>query len=288
MTELSAVPATTATPLTLQQSSDQSAAERAALTELRHITVDPTNAVTTVYGAIPAIMALKPEVEATFKAFPMKYIDNLSVYASALLFAHTNWLFATTPSPELQELIAQAVRGRVRVVSVAETAAVHGLISPEVLKDLQGPKGHKNVALDLLGVTGVLRRNWAALEGKVPLTLSDLSSYEQIAQKVVQTVGEREMAPAADSAVSMERKRAYTVLIEAFEEVRAAVIYIRRKQGDADQIAPSPFAGRGGSKRKDEDEAEVEPTPGASTPANGASAAAAVPVGHPDSNPLAS
>ena len=286
MTEPSAVPAVTSSPLPLGQSFEQTAAERSALTELRHINVDPTNAVTTVYGAIPAIMALKPAIDATFKAFPMKFVDNLPLYASGALFAHTTWLFATTPSPEVQELIAQAVRGRGRVVSVAETAVVHGLIPAEVLKDLQGPKGHKNIAVDLIGVTGVLRRHWSALEGKVPLTLSDLASYEQLAQKLVQTLGERELAPAADSAAALDRKRAFTLLAEAYDEVRAAIVYVRRKHGDADQIAPSIYAGRGGSKRKEGDEEEVAPTPGASTTPSGA--AAAVPVGHPDSNPLAS
>jgi hypothetical protein len=150
---------------TLAQAFVETASERAAIVEPQHITVDVPSAVTTTYGSLPAIMALRAEIEATFKGFEVRHIDNLERYASAALYAHTRWLFAAEPSVPLQQLIAEAMKRRASLVSVLETASIYGLIPTEILQDLQGAKGHKNMAVDLIGVTGVLRQYWSALEG---------------------------------------------------------------------------------------------------------------------------
>lgn len=273
---------------TLAQAFLETAAERAAIQDPQHITVDVPSAVTTTYGALPAIMRLKPEIEATFKTFEVRYIDNLERYASGALYAHTRWLFSTEPSVPLQQLIADAMKQRGLFVAVLETASIYGLIPADILLDLQGAKGHKNMAVDLIGVTGVLRQYWSALEGKTPVSVADLEHAEQLGQQLVKALGAREQAPAADGAAAMDRKRAFTLLAVAYGEVRDAVLYVRRNSGDADQIAPSFYAGRGGSKKKESTEsAEAKPEPTTVAPTNGAATAPAVPVGHPDSSPFA-
>jgi hypothetical protein len=190
----------------------------------------------------------------------------------------------------LQQLIAEAMKRRASLVSVLETASIYGLIPAEILQDLQGAKGHKNMAVDLIGVTGVLRQYWSALEGKTPVSVADLEHTEQLGQQLVKALGAREQAPAVDNAAALDRKRAFTLLAVAYGEVRDAVLYLRRNSGDAEQIVPSLYAGRGGSKKKESAEgAEVpaESAPVAQTPTNGAGTSAAVPVGHPDSSPFA-
>lgn len=278
-------PAVLAVPfvqLSPAQSFQETAQERIEIVAPKHITVDIPSAVTTVFGAIPAIMAQKPAIDATFKAFPMRLIDRLPLYASGALYAHSTWLFSTTPTPELQELLLTCTGRRVRLVSVADTAVVHELIPADVLEDLQGAKGHRNVAVDIIGVCGVLRRHWTTLEGKVPLTLADLDRDEQMAHKLIQVIGARELAPAADGPAAQDRKLSWGLLAYAYDEIREAARYVRRAYGDLERIAPSFYAGRGGRGRKGDDEPEPQPVVSASDVQTGPS----VPAGHPDSNPL--
>jgi hypothetical protein len=78
------------------------------------------------------------------------------------------------------------------------------------------------------------------------------------------------------------------LFLEAYDEVRAAIAYVRRKEGDVDEIMPSLYAGRNGGMKKtavDEATKPVSPTapatdnhdapaaPAAPTPAAQATAA---------------
>jgi hypothetical protein len=291
--QLSAVPAVPSTgPLTMVEADRETAAERAAVTEPEHITVDVPTAVTVVYGAIAAILLMKELLAETFTKFPMHLIDRLETYASAALYAHTAWSFGLAPPAHLQELLAQVTKRRFRLVSVMETAVIHELVPADALDELQGPKGHKNVATDLMGAAEVLLNHWAALDGKVPVTRSELDQDRELGRKLLQALGQRDQAPSSSSHLAMERKRAFTLMAFAYSEARAGIAYVRRHAGDVDRIAPSIYAGRGGSKRK-EDETE-EPAPAAAVvdadtvPANGAGTGvrSLLPVGHPDSDPL--
>lgn len=299
MTEpLLAVPAVPATlPLTLVQASEQTASERAALPKLERIRVDIPTAVTIVYGAIPAILAQKTAIKENITKFQMQWIDKLEAYASAALYAHTAWQFSLAPPAFVQELIAQVTKRRGKLVSVLETVVIHELVPPDALAELQGPKGHKNIATDLIGAAEVLLNHWSVLENKVPVTRSDLEQDRELGHKLLQAIGQRDGAPAAARPLALERMRAYTLLLLAYSEVRAAVGYVRRHDGDADRISPTFFPGGRVSKRQEEEfgdeEAEADDAPVTGVvpvpPDAGAgpsSVRSAVPVGHPDSDPL--
>ena len=49
--------------------------------------------------------------------------------------------------------------------------------------------------------------------------------------------------------------------MKAYEEVRAAVQYVRYHEGDADSIIPSLFASRGGRKKANDDAGNKPQTP---------------------------
>jgi hypothetical protein len=271
----------------------QTAPDRAAVIKEERITVDIPTAVTILYGSIPAILAQKEAIKETFTKFPMHLIDNLETYASACLYAHTAWSFSLAPPAHVQELIALVTKRRGRVISVLETVVVHELVSADALDELSGPKGHKNIATDLIGTAEVLLNHWPVLEGKVPVTRSDLEQDRELGRKLLQAIGQRDQAPGTDGPLAIDRKRAYAVLKFAFDEARAAIVYVRRHVGDADRIIPTIYNG-GPRKTKDEeaDEAAAAPVTGVvpALPANGAAVAArsTLPVGHPDSEPLAS
>lgn len=68
---------------------------------------------------------------------------------------------------------------------------------------------------------------------------------------------------------ALERQQAYTLFVNAYDQIRRAISFLRWDQGDADEIAPSLF---GGKKRRAATEAEP-PVDSAPTPTTGAAAA---------------
>jgi hypothetical protein len=66
-------------------------------------------------------------------------------------------------------------------------------------------------------------------------------------------VGLKEQAPVKLGEAAQRRRRAFTLLIQAYDDARRAIVYLRAKSGDAAQIAPSLYAGRRGRRRAAEE-----------------------------------
>ena len=89
---------------------------------------------------------------------------------------------------------------------------------------------------------------------------------EILADQINQALGIREQMPELQAAAARDRQAAYSLFIEAYDEVRAAIAYVRRREDDVDTIMPSLYAGRNGGKRKPAVD-EPKPTPPVVTPA---------------------
>ena len=89
-----------------------------------------------------------------------------------------------------------------------------------------------------------------------------------------------------------DRQAAYTLAVKAYEQVRAALAYVRRDYDDVDEILPSLYAGRNNSniKKKDTPEANPATTPTTTPqPGNGThvagTAATTTPANAPSNKP---
>jgi hypothetical protein len=89
---------------------------------------------------------------------------------------------------------------------------------------------------------------------------------ENLADQINQALGIREQMPELQAAAARDRQAAYSLFIEAYDEVRAAIAYVRRKEDDVDNIMPSLYAGRNGGRKKPVVD-EPKPTPPVVTPA---------------------
>jgi hypothetical protein len=123
---------------------------------------------------------------------------------------------------------------------------------------------------------------------------AELDHAAQLAQRLVTAVGVREQQPVATGAASLQRQQAFTLLLQAYNEVRRAITFLRWNEDDVETIVPSLWAGRG-SRAASEASAPVpvsptDTTPGIGTvspsPAAPAAPVANVPVGLPGSTPL--
>jgi hypothetical protein len=244
--------------------------------ELHPINLDITSAVATVLGALPEIRELSARM-AELPGLDVQNIDQLEDLTLAVRHANTQYLTAAAPPDDLAEVLADGLTLRDNLKGEVEQLVRRGHINPKSLKGVSGGNGYKNLAKDLAIYCAVLRAAWAEIQGKCGTDLDELEHGERIGNRILRIVGLREQGPSLFSDTTANRLRAFTLFMRTYDEVRRAVTYLRWKKNDADDIAPSLYAGRGGRGKKTEVEPpEAEPaTPTVTTGADAAPAARA-------------
>jgi hypothetical protein len=251
--------------------------------ELIAVNIDVTKAVTTVLGSNPEILALRQEMLDTLPGFDLSVVDDLETIARATGYAHALYLASSAPRRSLAELGNAVSQERALLMSDARALVTRKLIGEERLREFKGEPGYRKLAFEVMGLVALLREHWEVIAGKTAVQPEDLSRAAHAADELLVAVGLREQGPEQSHEATEHRQRAFTLLVKTYDEVRRGVGYLRWRQGDADEIAPSLYAGRGGrgsaspvSEEPAPDEPEVgsEPTP------------AKVPVGFPGGSPF--
>lgn len=196
----------------------------------------------TVLAALPAIRGLRAEIARRLPEHPVERIDRLERYALAALCAH----LATEPrsGARIRALFAEG-KALARELSMhARALALKGLIEASALDAFAKGRGHLATASALTAATMLLRSRWDAVRGKTALEPGDLDRAERIARELCEIAGRRgRVDPTVVDGLDV-RARALTLLVRAYDDTRHAIAYVRRKEGDADVIAPSLFAKR--------------------------------------------
>lgn len=212
--------------------------------DLYPINLDVMACVNTAAGVIPEIKNLRAQIVQDLPGFNIERFDNLHRYAMAAAYAHTMHLTATGPQDDLRPMLEEAVRLREVLLNDATALVTRGLVNGEVLKNLKGAVGYKNIQLDLQMLVNVFKANWASIQGKCAATAAELARGEKLVTWLIEVVGLREQGPAEVQKSADMRLRAFTLFTRTYDEARRAVGYIRWKEGDVDDIIPSFWAGR--------------------------------------------
>ena len=268
--------------------------------ELVTINLDIPTAATTTLGAWKEISALREQVK-NLHDFDVSLFDKIETYALAAVHAHGMYIAASTPAFSLPELADKGSASRELLLSDAVALAKRGLIDGERLKELKGPQGYRNVAVDIIVLVALFRDRWAAIGSKTALSSDELDAAESLADDLMTAIGEREQAPVVAAAATDNRQRAFSLLVKSYDQARRAISYLRWNKEDIDSIAPSLYAGRvAAGRRKGTDISPTEPATTAvvphQEPATAASPAttlphsetntAQVPAGFPGSDPF--
>jgi hypothetical protein len=246
--------------------------------ELTFINVDMPSVVATVLGALPEVRALRSELERV-PDFDLATFDKLEDYATALGYTHAQYVTATQPSDDLEALSEEALGVREQLLADATALSLRGFIDGNRLKELRGANGYKNLATDLQGLAGILQESWAAVQGRSGVEMADLERAMKLGQRLLRVVGLREQGPATAAVATDIRQRAFTVLTRAWDQVRRAVMFLRWNIGDADQIAPSLYAGRGNRRKTPVETPLPDTEPSVPVPSAPAAGPGAVPHG---------
>lgn len=233
----------------------------AASKDLTPIAMDTTSMVVAVLKSLPRLGPMRdaivglPDVDA-------RSIDELEASAHALVWANVQYQMATRPPERLAAVYERANELRSQLHPAVMLLVNRGLVDGRELAGYTGMKGYKLVAADLALLAGVLRKEWAKLHQKTPVTPDEVQEASRLGLEILAMVAERAGSPVVVAEANRMRAAAYNLLLQRYREVRAAVQFLRRREDDADELAPSLFAGRGHkSDASDEPEATSENAP---------------------------
>ena len=225
--------------------------------------------VVTVLGAWPQIRELKSEL-AKLPEFNFANAERLEAYALALGHAQTLYRTAAEPPPSPAPLAEAVIHARGILLCEANTLIRRGLITPKATDELKGGTGYKNVAFDLFALCNLMKKRWSSISSRTTLTRQELDRAENLADQLLTAVGVRERAPEIPAQVIQDRLAAFTLLVNAYDEVRSAVLFLRKQHGDGDSIAPSLYLrrrrGKQKSKEREGSAADVSPASAVATP----------------------
>ncbi|HYQ30519.1 MAG TPA: hypothetical protein VER04_24985 [Polyangiaceae bacterium] len=236
-------------------------AEIPAVSKVAVINLEVTSAVTTALGALPAIIVFRDELT-ELKGFEVAWLDKLHDYGFALLHLQSVYRGFASPVNEVGGLAQELIVIRDQLFSDAAALGKRQLIDLGRVEKFRSGLGFKNLALDVSGLVQILRENAIAIAGRTAVTPADLDHAAELASRLFVTVGIKEQAPAATSEPARLRQQAFTLFTRAYREVRLAITYVRGRHGDANSIAPSLWAGRGGRKTSASAETSVASTDG--------------------------
>lgn len=205
-------------------------------------------------GALGVVLGARERIEGyrdallELSGFAPEAFDDLYFAALALRHAQVQEQLASTPATDLAPLIEEAKPLRERLFRVASLMAFEGWLDGDALGNLAGPRGHDDLALDLLQLSAMLQQAWEDIEHQVPVTLEQLHRASTLGDEITLALARKDMVAQAE-AVEL-RNRAFTLLHHHYEEVRRGIQYLRYWHGDADELCPSIFTSRRRGKKK--------------------------------------
>ncbi len=253
----------TPAPSIYRQAFEQVKKEIQAISEQEslHVSLDIAASVITTQGAYPEVVALREQFARHLPTFDITKVDKLETYALAMFCTHVDFKAATDPPASLTELVNTAIVTRGVLLADVNALIARGLLAPGVIDNLQGSNGHKNVMMDLGTLASVLRKHAVKIAERSSVKPEELSAAEDLANKLGKAVGLREQSPLVIAEATRNRQAAFTLFVRTYDEVRAAVQFLRRAEGDADSIIPSLYTARGLRKRATEDAIEESVPP---------------------------
>lgn len=239
--------------------------------QLVNINVDVPSVVATLLGTLPELNALRGRIS-KLPDFDVSRFDKLRDYALALGHTQAMYRASLSPADPLPDLGEKVAAVREVLTADAVMLAKRKLIDEASLARLRSGPGYKSVAFDVVGLVQLYRDRWESIKDRTGVREAELEEADELGRQLVNAVGVREQAPASTDSAQLLRQQAYTLLFNAYEDARRAIGFLRFHEGDADDIAPSLFAGRGGRPSRE------EPVPAPAQSGAGGGAGEAAPV----------
>lgn len=200
---------------------------------IRH---DIMSSIILVLGTIPNLRRARKRVVARFGEVAAQHFDRLETAARACGRAHAKHL-ATLHGADVEEMAGRL--SQIRTVLLFEVQALIDAkkLPGTVVAELIGGTSYRGLCLDVLQLIAVLRDAWTDLDAHTSLQSREIDEAEELANAFSTALGENEVSLVA-TPTAETRRRAYSMFVRTYSQVRRYVTYVYWKEGDADAIAP--------------------------------------------------
>lgn len=221
---------------------------------LREARVDVRHAFGVVTASVQHLAAHRAALIALCGPETGELLDRLPIAAAAT--EHTALLVQMADIGDRVPALREVARRQHRLVFGDAMALVRrGRLKEAAIEHLRVVASDAQLIQALSGLALVLRREWPQIEAHTPLTLDALEETARAGRQLDDALLERTVGHALTAARDLHA-RAITRLLVDYDELRRRVHYLRWHVGDADRLAPSPFARR---KKRRRDRSDVEP-----------------------------
>lgn len=235
----------------------------------------------TVLGAFPNVIGLREELMKQ-GSFDVRNLDKLRDYALALGHLHNKYRRArSTPVPLLKELFTI----REHFHAEAHALVVVGTLDGASVNQYKSGNNHQGLALDVIGLVELFLENWSAVQGRIER--AKLERARLVGNQLLAALAVRDLGPSEMSELNLLRQKAYTLTLRAYNEVRHAVNFVRRKEKDVESLCPSLHSGRKKASRETVPEGPAVIATAVVNPGQAPTVTAEVPVGFPGASPYA-
>lgn len=223
-----------------------------AARDMLPIRVHVARVVLTVLEVLPKLQALRPDIEKV-GGFDLVRFDKLRDLALALAYAHAARQAVPTREDAVPVLALEVTQLRDMLFADAMALARRKLLDLAAVSRLRSGPGYQHLATQVLRLVALIRKDWERIEGRSALTLAELDHASSRADELTRAINLRGRPTNALTTAAETRQRAFTLFMNAYEDARRVVTYLRWHEGDADEIAPSfsppPKRARIGARR---------------------------------------
>lgn len=216
-------------------------AERAAIAKPTRTTFDVVSAYVVVGTSLPRIRAYTEQL-ASIGAFDLTLLDRVLVYGRAAIYALQRERALSPPKSEAHpKLVREMERLHARFFNTAKYLVAMGLMDEGILSAARSGRSVVARALDLGTIAIEFNAERARLGSQLILTVEEVARACAISYSIIESLAARTVAERTPSEFKHDRQRAATVFLEAWDEIRRAVHWVRWHEGDASELAPSLF-----------------------------------------------
>lgn len=219
-------------------------------TKLLVIKIPPLSVVTTVLGAKPKMDALRDQMVA-LPGFNAQAYDQMAQHAQALGYAEVRYQMVTKDASKLRQCGDETYEFRDKFRADADALIKNNLVDGSPLKACRHLVGYRNAAFDVQIYVRFFMDRLPDIDGKCAITRDVLKRADQVSAFLLRQVGLRDQGPEVICEAAEMRQRAFTLVVQTYDQSRRAVSFLRWQEGDADDIAPSLYASTRKRRRTD-------------------------------------
>lgn len=216
--------------------------------ELIPLNVEVVGASAVILGALSSLAPLRAQI-LELPGQSAEQLDSLRELALALLHIDSVHQQAVMPTNDIPALAEQCSQLKELFIADFRILTLRKVIDPARIANLRNLVGARNLASDLLDLATVFQQNWPSISSFTSIRRHEVDDALELAVKTLAEVAAREQGPINTTESAPLRNRAFTALMSAYGNVRRAVLYLRDREGDAAQIAPSAYVNRASPRR---------------------------------------